>query len=80
LSAGQAAKPNLHCEEVFGEQVSSVDVVRWEQLALALDFIREGDCLVVAKLDRLAQSVGHLLSIVDQLNGKGASIRTSPSL
>ncbi len=57
-----------------------MDVVRREQLALALDFIREGDCLVVAKLDRLAQSVGHLLSIVDQLNGKGASIRTSPSL
>lgn len=63
------------CEKVFAEQVSSVDVTRREQLALALDFIREGDSLVVAKLDRLARSVAHLLSIVDQLNRKGASLR-----
>jgi len=52
-----------------------VDVVKREQLALALDFIREGDSLVVAKLDRLARSVAHLLAIVDQLNAKGASLR-----
>jgi DNA invertase Pin-like site-specific DNA recombinase len=64
------------CEKVFAEQVSSVDVVKREQLALALDFIREGDSLVVAKLDRLARSVAHLLGIVDQLNRKGASLRT----
>jgi DNA invertase Pin-like site-specific DNA recombinase len=63
------------CEKVFSEQVSSVDVARREQLALALDFIREGDTLAVAKLDRLARSVAHLLAIVDQLNAKGASLR-----
>jgi DNA invertase Pin-like site-specific DNA recombinase len=63
------------CEKVFSEQVSSVDVAKREHLALALDFIREGDTLVVAKLDRLARSVAHLLSIVDQLNAKGASLR-----
>ncbi len=63
------------CEKVFSEQVSSVDVAKREQLALALDFIREADCLVVAKLDRLARSVAHLLAIVDQLNAKGASLR-----
>jgi DNA invertase Pin-like site-specific DNA recombinase len=63
------------CEKVFAEQVSSVDVARREQLALALDFIREGDSLAVAKLDRLARSVAHLLAIVDQLKAKGASLR-----
>jgi DNA invertase Pin-like site-specific DNA recombinase len=63
------------CEKVFSEQVSSVDVVKREQLALALDFIREGDCLVVSKLDRLARSVAHLLSIVEQINKKRASLR-----
>jgi DNA invertase Pin-like site-specific DNA recombinase len=63
------------CEKVFSEQVSSVDVTKREQLALALDFIREGDCLAVTKLDRLARSVAHLLAIVDQLNAKGASLR-----
>jgi DNA invertase Pin-like site-specific DNA recombinase len=63
------------CEKVFSEQVSSVDVAKREQLALALDYIREGDTLVVAKLDRLARSVAHLLTIVDQLKAKGASLR-----
>jgi DNA invertase Pin-like site-specific DNA recombinase len=63
------------CEKVFSEQVSSVDVARREQLALALDFIREGDSLVVAKLDRLARSVAHLLGIVDQLKAKGAHLK-----
>lgn len=63
------------CEKVFSEQVSSVDVANREQLALALDFVREGDTLAVTKLDRLARSVSHLLSIVDTLNRKGVALR-----
>lgn len=63
------------CEKIFSEQVSSVDIANREQLALALDFIREGDTLVVTKLDRLARSVAHLLSIVDTLNRKGVALR-----
>jgi DNA invertase Pin-like site-specific DNA recombinase len=63
------------CEKIFSEQVSSVDVVRREQLTLALDFIRDADTLAVVKLDRLARSVAHLLSIVETLNTKGASLR-----
>lgn len=63
------------CEKVFSEQVSSVDVANREQLALALEFVREGDALVVTKLDRLARSVAHLLSIVDALNRKGVALR-----
>lgn len=63
------------CEKVFCEQVSSVDVANREQFTLALDFIRQGDTLVVTKLDRLARSVTHLYSIVDTLKGKGAELR-----
>lgn len=63
------------CEKLFSEQVSSVDVINREQLSLALDFIREGDALVVTKLDRLARSVGHLLTIVDTIKTKGADLR-----
>jgi DNA invertase Pin-like site-specific DNA recombinase len=40
------------CEKLFSEQMSSVDVTNREQIAQALDFIREGDALVVTKLDR----------------------------
>ncbi|OAN45411.1 DNA invertase [Paramagnetospirillum marisnigri] len=63
------------CEKLFSEQVSSVDVTNREQLAQALDFIREGDALVVTKLDRLARSVGHLLTIMETIKAKGADLR-----
>jgi DNA invertase Pin-like site-specific DNA recombinase len=61
------------CEKVFSEQVSSVG--RRERLESALEFIREGDTLVVTKLDRLARSVRHLLEIVETLKAKGAELR-----
>lgn len=63
------------CERLFVEQVSSVDVVARTQLGLALDFVREGDVLVVTKLDRLARSVSHLLEITNRLKEKGAALR-----
>lgn len=63
------------CEKVFAEQVSSVDVVAREKLAEALEYVREGDTLVVTRLDRLARSVPHLLDIVDGLNKRGSALR-----
>jgi DNA invertase Pin-like site-specific DNA recombinase len=60
------------CEKVFKEQVSSV--AQREHLEAALDFIREGDTLVVCKLDRLARSTQHLLDIADGVKRKGAHL------
>ncbi|AWK85163.1 recombinase family protein [Azospirillum thermophilum] len=62
-------------EKLFSEQVSSVDVARREALESALDYLRDGDTLIVTKLDRLARSVAHLLQIVDRIEAKGASLR-----
>lgn len=59
---------------IFKEQVSSVDAKRTE-LDAALNFIREGDTLVVTKLDRLARSVADLISIEKRLRDKGVSLR-----
>lgn len=63
------------CEKVFEEQVSSVDVKARKKLAEALDYLRDGDTLIVAKLDRLARSVQHLLEILDTLGRKGVHLR-----
>lgn len=63
------------CERVFQEEVSSVDTVARDQLEAALQFIREGDVLVVTKLDRLARSVKHLLDITERLEAKKATLR-----
>lgn len=61
------------CEKVFAEQVSSV--ATREKLSQALDYIREGDVLVVAKLDRLARSMRDLIEIVGRIEAKGAALR-----
>lgn len=63
------------CEKVFREQVSSVDVTAREKLASALDFLREGDTLVVAKLDRLARSVAHMHDVLQRITAKGAALK-----
>jgi DNA invertase Pin-like site-specific DNA recombinase len=46
-----------------------------EQLEAALDYAREGDALVVIKLDRLARSVAHLIAIGERLDAKGVSLK-----
>lgn len=63
----------LGCQKVFQEQVSSV--AHRKVLEAALEFVREGDCLVVTKLDRLARSVTHLGNIIAALEAKGVSLR-----
>ena len=62
-------------EKLFSEQVSSVDAAKRVQLEAALDYLREGDCLVVTRLDRLARSVAHLLTLVERIEDKGAGLR-----
>ena len=42
---------------------------------MALDFVREGDTLVVTKLDRLARSTRHRNDIVDCLREKGSHLQ-----
>ena len=43
------------CEKIYSEQISSVAARK--KLDEAMEFVREGDVLVVTKLDRLARSV-----------------------
>lgn len=61
------------CERIFQEQVSSV--AQREQLEEALRFVREGDTLIVTKLDRLARSTSDLIQIIDQLEAKQVALR-----
>ncbi|GAA0236579.1 DNA-invertase hin [Methylorubrum aminovorans] len=63
----------LGCDRIFREQVSSV--AHRAQLEAALEFARQGDTLVVTKLDRLARSVVHMGKILETLEAKGVSLR-----
>jgi DNA invertase Pin-like site-specific DNA recombinase len=73
IEAQQRDLPAAGCEKVFVEQVSSM--AKRPQLEAALDFVREGDTLIVTKLDRLARSVTDLLSIVARLEAKKVALR-----
>ena len=73
LEAQQRDSKASGCEELFEEQVSSVQ--RRKELEKALKFVRKGDTLVVTKLDRLARSVPDLVKIMGRLEEKGASLR-----
>ena len=61
------------CEKLFQEQVSSVG--ERAELAAALEYVREGDVLVVTKLDRLARSVADLMTTVQILDRKKVGLR-----
>jgi DNA invertase Pin-like site-specific DNA recombinase len=73
LEAQIEALRAIGCEKVYQEQTSSV--AARAQLRAAVEFSREGDTLVVTKLDRLARSVRHLGEIVDELEGKKVGLR-----
>jgi DNA invertase Pin-like site-specific DNA recombinase len=73
LKAQERDLKALGVERVFKEQTSSVE--HRQALEDAIEFAREGDALVVTKLDRLARSVGHLADIVTRLERKRVSLR-----
>jgi DNA invertase Pin-like site-specific DNA recombinase len=60
------------CRRVFREYASAY--VDRPQLDAAIDAVQEGDTLVIARLDRLARSTAHFLSLVEVLRVKGANL------
>lgn len=63
------------CEKIFAEKRSGRDTAERRELANALAFVREGDTLIVTRLDRLARSAGDLHTIVKQLAEKGVAFQ-----
>jgi DNA invertase Pin-like site-specific DNA recombinase len=63
------------CARVFEERASGG---RWDrpELQRLLDQLREGDAVVVWKLDRLSRSLKDLLHILEKIDAVGASFRS----
>ena len=55
------------CKEIFEDHASGAKADR-DGLRKALEFMREGDTLVVWKLDRLGRSLRHLIDVINRLN------------
>ena len=61
-------------EKIFEEKASGTSTKNRTQLKECLEFVREGDELVVQRLDRLARSVLDLQLILKQLDEKGVTL------
>lgn len=64
----------MQVEKIFMDKLSGKNVKRPE-LQNMLNFVREGDTLVVHSLDRLARNLSDLLTMVQDLTGRGVSVR-----
>src|SRR5438046_9940726 len=58
-----------HCDKLFEEKRSGTSDRR-PRLRACLEYVREGDTLVVTRLDRLARSTLHLCQIAAELDRK----------
>ena len=79
-TAGQTTDPQITalreagCTQVFQDTASGAARARPE-LARAMAALAPGDVLVIARLDRLARSLSHLLEIVEGLEARGIGFR-----
>ncbi|MEK6697186.1 MAG: recombinase family protein [Candidatus Deferrimicrobiota bacterium] len=63
------------CQKVFDDKISGSRAER-PGLAKALEMLREGDTLVVWKLDRLGRSVKNLVDLVGELHKQGVQFKS----
>ena len=64
----------LALDKVFEDRASGRDLAR-PQLASCLEYLREGDTLVVHSSDRLARNLEDLQRLVRELTARGVSVR-----
>jgi len=68
------ALTNAGCETIRQEKVSGTSIQGREELNTLLEFLREGDELIITRIDRLARSIRDLQNIVYDLDKKGVTL------
>ena len=74
LDVQRDAVQKQNVERIFEEKVSGTSTQGREKLKECLDFVREGDELVITRIDRLARSVLDLQLIIKELTAKGVTL------
>ena len=68
------ALKNAGCETIRQEKVSGTSIQGRDELNTLLEFLREGDELIITRIDRLARSIRDLQNIVYDLDKKGVTL------
>jgi DNA invertase Pin-like site-specific DNA recombinase len=63
------------CEQIYEDVISGGKDVR-PGLTKCIEYLREGDTLVVYKLDRLGRSIRHLVVTIDELQQRGVGFES----
>src|SRR5712671_6375218 len=77
VSIQEAALRAAGCTIIRAEKVSGTSTDGREELQTVLQFLREGDTLVVTRIDRLARSIRDLQNIVHDLKGRGVTLKAT---
>lgn len=75
LDLQRDALTQVGCLRIYEDQASGAQVVR-PGLTLALEVLREGDLLVVWRLDRLGRSLKDLIALVETLGTRGIGLKS----
>ena len=62
------------CEKIFQGKQSGVSIINEEKLIELIDFIREGDEVIITRLDRLGRSLKTILEAIESIHKKGACL------
>jgi DNA invertase Pin-like site-specific DNA recombinase len=77
LSIQRATLKAAGCEVIRAEKRSGTTTKGRDELKTVLDFLRDGDVLMVTRIDRLARSIGDLQDIVRAVRARGAVLKAT---
>lgn len=77
LSIQNAALEAAGCMTIFGEKKSGIRRDGRTELDVLLECVREGDTVIVTRIDRLARSIRDLQNIVHELREKGVALKAT---
>lgn len=77
LALQYAALERAGCSIIRAEKASGTKREGRAELDLLLEFMREGDTLMVTRIDRLARSIRDLQNIVHDLRGRGIALKAT---
>ncbi len=64
------------CEKIIHGKQSGASTQNEAKLKELVEFVREDDVVVVAKLDRLGRSLKAILQTIEEIHDKGAMLKT----
>lgn len=76
LTAQVEALEAAGCQKIYHGKQSGKSDDNQKKLEELIDYVREGDTVLLTKLDRMGRSLNRILTTIQQLQDKGVAVRT----